>query len=151
MSQYFSGLPFGPSIYYLFVLALFPVGLGVGFFPKARKYGIGFLLLGTVLIGMEIFGPEIEYNPTVSSQELTGTWRDGADRLTLREDGTYVFSRDGVEYSGTWENDDWNLNLSPGLSNLGFYPRVIRVGSELRIPTNFQHIDLWDGDFGLSR
>jgi hypothetical protein len=151
MSQFFSGLPFGPSLYFLLMFALFPIGLVLSFVRGLRQYGLSLILLGSILLGLEVFGPEIEYNPLVSKHELAGTWRDGSDRLVLKEDGTYVFSRDGVEYSGTWENDDWNLNLNPGLNNLGFYPRVIRVGSELRIPTNYRSIDLWDGDFGLSR
>ena len=151
MSDFFSGLPFGPSIYFLFVLGLFPAGLLAAVFSVTRRFGCGLLLLGVFLLGMEVLGPEIEHNPRVVAKELTGIWKDGSDKLVLNEDGTYVFTRKGKEYTGTWENDDWNLNLSPGLSHVGFYPRVIMAGSTLRIPTNYRNIDLWDGDLGLSR
>lgn len=151
MSQYFSEIPFGPSIYFLMMFALFPIGLVVSFFPSVRRYGVALLLLGAFLVGVEIFSPEIEYNPIVSSEQLVGTWRDGSDSLALKQDGTYVYSRDGARYTGTWKNDDWNLHLSPNLSHLGFYPRVLLVGSTLRIPTNYRNIDTWDGDLGLHR
>lgn len=149
MSQLFSGLPFGTSIYFVCLLGLLVASAFLLLQVRSRRTGAAILTLIGCLLIPEILTWNIDHNPLVKGQELVGLWRDGADSIDLKENGEYVLRWHEKTYEGRWENDDWNLRLYPDYSNLGFCPRVVKTGWKYRIPTNYKNIDTWDGDLGM--
>ena len=78
-------------------------------------------------------------------------WSDSDESLTLSEDGTYLYLRNGVRHEGTWGSENERLLLVPHLHRLGLYTRVVTVDGELRVLSTFQDSQHWDGSLGLSR
>lgn len=109
------------------------------------------MALSLALLVPEIWSENVELNPPVDRAVLIGTWQDGSNLLTLKENGEYTLLWDKSEHKGTWKNDDFRLQLSPDVEYLNFYPRVVKTGSRYRIVTNFRDIDSWDGDLGLAK
>ena len=115
-------------------------------------------LLATVLvlcvlgaIAYQVTRPKIDFNPTVQRDQLFGTWTDSDESLTLSEDGTYLYLRNGIRYEGTWGSENERLLLVPHLHRLGLYTRVVKVDGELRVLSTFKDSQHWDGALGLTR
>ena len=117
-----------------------------------KKLLIGLIALCTLgAIVYQVTRPKIDFNPTVQRSQLFGTWSDSDESLTLSEDGTYVYLRNGMRYEGTWGSENERLLLVPHLHRLGLYTRVVTVDGELRVLSTFQDSKHWDGSLGLSR
>lgn len=86
-----------------------------------------------------------DLNPRVEADQLTGAWVDGAQRLDLRADRTYLL-RGPVNDHGSWSVEDWNLRLGARRA------RVITVNGVPRIVADFpSDPDTWDGHLGYAR
>lgn len=151
MSQLFSGIPFAPQLYFLVLLAMVVTGVLLCLKNRFRSKGVLVLCVAALLIYSEYRFSSVDLNPTVKKDELVGNWHDWKNSLTLKENGEYILVWAGKEYVGTWNNDDYRLLLYPSHENVHFYPRIVKVGSQYRIATNYQDIDTWDGDLGFWR
>jgi hypothetical protein len=73
----------------------------------------------------------VEVSPTITPQDILGTW-SSKDRQLQLSDTTYTIESDGVSYEDKWKLTDWNLYLSKDGSP-DEYLRVIKYGDELRL------------------
>lgn len=149
--MFFSGIPFGPSLFYLFSFGLMAAGAVVAIVGRKRWAGVALVAISMALLMPQFWWENVELNPVVRRPDLIGVWTDGSNRLTLEENGEYVLLWNEREVKGTWTNDDYNLLLSPDVGYLNFYPRIVQVKSRYRIVTNYCSIDTWDGDLGLAK
>jgi hypothetical protein len=146
-----SGVPFGM----LFILAglggLTVLGVIGAFWLRRRPLRVAALLLAGLAGGRLALGiasavlVQEDLNPTVHPADLVGSWRDGAQVLTLRADRTFQITGP-MASAGTWAFLDWELSFA------GTKARVIKVNGALRIVPSFpEDPDLWDGRLGFVR
>lgn len=95
--------------------------------------------------------PTVNLTPTVSRDQVFGTWKNQSDTLVLAEDGFFRFETNGIRYDGTWGCKNEELVLAPPLYKVGLFPRVITIDGELRILRDFRGKKSWDGDPGFAR
>jgi len=113
---------------------------------RGRAFAVGLAVLAAGRLGLGIASGVLvteDLNPTVRPDELVGSWRDGAQELTLRADHTFQLRGPAAE-AGTWALRDQEISL--GVTR----GRVIEVNGERRIVLRFPHAqDLWDGHLGF--
>jgi len=152
-----TAIPFGYLIIALFLFAIVVIGILVFFFagrfgfPRARWGGLVAVGLVVALVFADVaFSAKLELNPWIQSNaSVIGTWSDGSQALTLTSDGSFKHETESGFTEGTWEREDWNLELHSG-GNAITYMRFIQYGDELRLLTSpLGDPDTWDGDLGL--
>jgi hypothetical protein len=86
-----------------------------------------------------------DLNPMVRPYDIVGSWRDGAQALTLRADRTFHLTGPATT-TGAWDLREQELSLA------GMKARVIKVSGAYRIVPSFpDDPDLWDGRLGFAR
>ncbi len=146
-----SGMPFGMLFIVLSLVGLCVSGL-LGALRLRRPAwriaaaGVAVLAGGRLALGIasEVLVQE-DLNPVVQPGELVGSWRDGAQPLTLRADHTFQL-RGPPDGAGNWNLHDWELSLNDTKA------RVIKVNGAYRIVLSFpDDLDEWNGRLGFAR
>ena len=115
---------------------------------RARAFGGGVAVLAAVRLALGVASAAVlseNLGPAARRDELVGAWRDGAEALTLRPDGTFVL-RGVTAEAGTWTLAGHDVWLGATRA------RVIEVNGERRIVPRFPvDPDRWDGHLGFAR
>ena len=146
-----SALPLGPLSALATLGAFWITGmLGMLLFPRrrARASAGGVAVLAAVRLALGIASAALlseNLGPAVRHDELVGAWRDGAEELALRPDGTFVLHGATTD-AGSWTLADHDVWLGARRA------RVIEVNGERRLVPRFPHDPArWDGHLGFAR
>ena len=129
-------------LFLAFQLIAIPVGAFTKFgLMKAERWAalaaIGIAVFLTA--GLEILRPATDLNPSITKQELLGTWSSNDRQLQLSET-TYTIQANGKSYENTWKMNDWSLYLTKDDAP-DEYLRVIKYGDDYRLLIDAQDKD----------
>ncbi len=169
--QFRTGLPFGYLFFSLFLLLITGLSLKtivLSIVNKKITYTFFISILGLIFSSSFFyanlyFEDNLELNPTFSSNDIIGTWKDNNSGFELLNDGKAFlkFSPKHVKRlglkngSGYWfRYQDFSIKIGfdgQKKSNYGIL-RVIKDGNEYRIIIeDFDDPDMWDGHLGFKK
>jgi hypothetical protein len=146
-----SGMPHGAVSVAATLGAFWIAGLlGALLLPRgrARALAVGVAVLAAARLALGVASAAVlseNFGPAVREEELVGSWRDGAEELTLHADRTFVL-RSATSETGSWTLADHDVWLGARRA------RIIEVNGERRIVPRFPHDpERWDGHLGFAR
>jgi hypothetical protein len=153
-----TAIPFGYLFIALFLVAGFVFGIiciiwGYRKHSRRAKWLGGGIVAIVIALGVaqDFYDRNLEWNPPIETDaEITGTWADSSETLTLSTNAIFTYHNAARTENGTWTRDDWNLHLHS--TNFETSMRFVQYRSIyhlMRQPPDDP--DMWDGNLGLSR